>query len=555
MLKRVTSILIIVALFLFAGSCIKDTLDLKRFSSDFELSPGLEIPVGYGSLSIDDLLKRFDKNGYVKLDSGGLLYFTYSSDFISTDANTAFQIPNQIYNQFFIRTEVPVPVSIPFGDSAVIMKTNNYQFDFGKNEKIDSMVVKSGTLQFNFRSSFRNIGNLEIRCSNIIKGGKPYYKKMQVSNIAGNFQNTVNDDITGATIYFQHSSDSTLIPLNFKLVLDGSTSPPNPLRPTDSVSIDFAFNNLQYKIIYGNVGYKSFVNQAGSIPVDIFKPSFGGNISFVNPTFDISVVNSFGIPISILLTNVSAVSTKNNVTTNITFPPGYNPIPIKYPSVTELGQSKTTIIGFDSIQPSMTTVINTSPSAFNFTAAGYSDTLKLSQLNFIEDTSKFKATIEVTLPLWFRTGDLSLQDTVAFDFANILGSGGKLNSDAIQLAMIRLAIDNGLPIDVRIQAYFTDASHQFIDSLFLDNLPQIPSAIIDNVTLAVTGSTSKESIASLDNAKIRKLKNTKWIVIKATLATTDFNTKPALKVKFYKKYKLGFKLYVKSQVKITNNNI
>jgi hypothetical protein len=203
----------------------------------------------------------------------------------------------------------------------------------------------------------------------------------------------------------------------------------------------------------------------------------------------------------------------------------------------------------------MTTVINTSPSSFNFTAGGYSDTLKLSQQNFIADTSKFKATIEVTLPMWFRTGDFSLQDTVAFDFANILGSGGKLNSDAIQLAMIRLVIDNGLPIDVRMQAYFTNSSYQVIDSMFLDNLPQIPSAAIDNVTAAVTGSTNKESIASLDNVKIRKIKDTKWIVIKATLATTNFKTNPALKVKFYKKYKLGFKLYVKAQVKITNKNI
>src|SRR5664279_335416 len=158
MFKRVSSVLIIVALFLFAGSCIKDTLDMNKFSKDFELMPGLAIPVGYGNLTIGDLLNRFNKTGYFSQDDSGLLLLAYNSEFISIPANTAFQVPNQIYNQFYIRSEVLFPTLIPLNDSAVIQKVNNYAFDFGKNEKIDSMVVKSGTLQFNFLSSFRNLG-------------------------------------------------------------------------------------------------------------------------------------------------------------------------------------------------------------------------------------------------------------------------------------------------------------------------------------------------------------------------------------------------------------
>ena len=548
--KRVTSISVIVTLILLAGSCVKDTLEIKKFSSQIELNPGFSLPAGYGSLSIDDLLSRFDKNGYVKLDSAGLLYFSYSSDFISIPANTAFQIPNQLYNQFFIRSEVPVPVLIPVGDSAVIHKTNNYAFNFGKNEKIDSMVIKTGTLQYNFLSSFRNVGNLEIRSNGIRKGGKPYYKKVQVSSQAGNFQTTINDDISGSTIYFQQINDTTFIPLDFKLVLDGS---PSPLRPSDSVRIDFSFNNLEYHIIYGNIGYKSFVNQTGSIPVDIFNPKFKGNISFVNPTFDISVDNSFGIPIKILLTNVNAISAKDNSKTNISFPPGYNPISINYPAISQMGQSKNTIIGFDSIQPGMTTVINTNPSAFNFTAAGFSDTVKLSQLNFISDTSKFKATIQVTLPLWFRAGDYALQDTIAFDFANILG-GGKFSSDAIDLAEVRLTVDNGLPIDVKMQVYFVNSAYQALDSMFIDNQPQVQSGVLDN-NFKVIQNTKKVNDVSLDNGRIKKIKNTKWAIVVASLTTTKYTTNPSLKVKFYKSYKLGFKLFVKAKVKVTNNNI
>lgn len=533
---------------LFAVSCIKDTLDMNRFSKSIEISPGLAMPVGYGSLSIDDMLKRFNNTGYVKTDSSGLIYFAYSSDFFSIPANSAFQIPNQIYNQFFIRSEVPVPVLIPVSDSVVLEKVNNYAFNFGQNEKIDSMVVKAGTLQYNFLSSFRNIGNLEIRSTGILKGGKPYYKKVQVSSETGNYQTTVTDDISGSTIYFQRLNDTTFIPLDFKLVLSGST---NPLRPTDSVRIDFSFNNFQYKIIYGNIGYKSFISQTGSIPVDLFNPNFGGNISFVNPTFDISVNNSIGIPIKILLSNVNAFSAKSNITTNITFPPGHNPISINYPSISEIGKTKNTIISFDSITPSMTNVINTHPSVFNFTTSGYSDTSNLKQQNFISDTSKFKATIEVTLPMWFRAGDFSMQDTIAFNFSNILGNGGTFSSDNIQLAMLRLAVNNGLPIDVKMQVYFADSAYHVLDSLYTSTLPQIPSAMVDNSTSIVTSPTSQVSDASIDNAKILKIKNTKWALVKASLTTAQYVQNPGLKVKIFSSYKLGFNIYVKAQVKVT----
>ena len=135
MLKRVISYLVIAAMVLFAGSCIKETLDMNRFSNSIEITPGLAMPVGYGSLSIGDLLNRFNKTGYIKTDSSGLVSFAYSSDLVSVDANTAFRIPNQIYDQFFIRSDVPVPVLIPATDSVVIQKSNNYAFNFGNNGK------------------------------------------------------------------------------------------------------------------------------------------------------------------------------------------------------------------------------------------------------------------------------------------------------------------------------------------------------------------------------------------------------------------------------------
>ena len=79
--------------------------------------------------------------------------------------------------------------------------------------------------------------------------------------------------------------------------------------------------------------------------------------------------------------------------------------------------------------------------------------------------------------------------------------------------------------------------------------PQIPSASVDNSTSIVTSPTAKVSDASLDNAKIIKIKNTKWALVKASLTTAQYAQ--GLKVKVYSSYKLSFNLYIKAQVKVT----
>jgi hypothetical protein len=200
----------------------------------------------------------------------------------------------------------------------------------------------------------------------------------------------------------------------------------------------------------------------------------------------------------------------------------------------------------------MTTVINTNPSVFNFDVDGYSDTTKLTQQNFITDKSKFIATMEVTLPMWFRAGDFALEDTIQFDFSKI--GGGTFTTDNIQFANLRLSIVDSLPIDAKMQVYFADSTFQVLDSMFTDTQPQIPSAVVDTTTYKIISTSSKTSDAILDNVKIKKIKNTKWALVKASLSTFQYKQNTGLRVKFYNSYKLKYQLSIKAQVKVTDKN-
>lgn len=543
MIRR-TPLILVAAIIMLMGSCIKDELNMDKFSKRMELTPGLAIPVGYGNLTVRDLLKKFDTTGGIRTGNDSLLYLAYSTDFLSFPASAIFTLPDQLYNQFFIKSDYSVPIV----DSVVLSKSQDYAFALGKDEKIDSMVVKSGKIVYTFRSSFRNTAAIAIQSDFITKNGHPYSQRFNIGNTTGDFQASFEYDISGSTIRFKRSSDSSFIPIDFKLTLFQSSF---PVRVNDSVNVDLVFSNLDYHIVYGNVGYKNFLNETSSISVNLFNPSVKGSIDFANPEFNIKVKNSFGIPMKINLTNVSAYSEKNNITTNITFPPDENPVTILCPDINQIGRSQETNITFNNIVPTMADVIKTDPSKFDLTVSGYSDTTS-HQIQFITDTSNLKATMEVNLPMWFRAGDFAFEDTVAFDLQNLIGIKN-FTPEMIKDVFMRLVVDNGMPLDVKMQVYFADAGYQVLDSMFTDNTPQVPSGVL-NADYRVVQKTQKMNDVEIDNAKISRIKDAKWAFVKAAITTTQYAQNPSLKVKFYSDYTLHFELYLKSVVKLTENN-
>jgi hypothetical protein len=524
-------------------SCFKDDLDLSKVSERFEITPGIAMPVGYGSLTISDMLNRFDSTNFIKEDSlTGLLMIVYDAQLLSYRASDIIDVPDQKFDQFFVRSEISLPQII---DSVVVKKNKNYGFTLNQDEEIDSLVMNSGILRYDISSSFLNTGILEISSPKMFKNSRPYFQRMQVGNNTGDFHAVIDYDLTNASLQLTRSNDSTYVPLFFKLTLynDG-----NPLRSGDSVLVDISFLDLDFHILYGNIGYKSFLNYPGEIQMNLFQNPLGGEIEFAEPSFDINIQNSFGVPIVVQLSDVSTESERTGQNVNITFPPDENPITILYPALEEMGQTKETVVTFDNISPPINQVIKTEPGKLKFTADAYTDTSLQATGNFIIDTSKFIADLNVNLPLWLRAGNFALEDTMGFDLKEMFD-----NPAIIDTLILKLDVDNGLPMDLGIQIMFTDENYNVLDILYDPSyLPQVGSGKLD-ASFRVnqeTGKTSRSTLGSLGPAKIKRIENAKFVIISASITTTDFNTDPDLKVKFYSDYKLDFKLAVKARLRI-----
>jgi hypothetical protein len=524
-------------------SCFKDDIDLGKVSERFEITPGIAMPVGYGSLTINDLLNRFDSTGFVREDSAtGLLMIVYDAQLLSYKASDIIEVPDQKFDQFFVRSEISLPQII---DSVVVKKSKNYGFTLNQDEEIDSLVMNSGILRYDIRSSFLNTGTLEISSPKMFKNKRPYFQRMQIGNSTGDYHGVIDYDLTNTSLQLTRSNDSTYIPLFFKLTLKNDG---NPLRSGDSVLVDIFFLGLDFHILYGNIGYKSFMNYQGEIQMNLFQNPLGGEIEFAQPSFDINIQNSFGVPIVVQLSAVSTESDRTGQSVNITFPPDENPINIEYPSLSELGNTKETVVTFDNISPPINQVIKTEPGKLKFTADAYTDTSKQVSGNFIIDTSKFVADLNVNLPMWLRAGNFALEDTMEFNLKDMFS-----NTALIDTLVLKLDVENGLPMDLGIQIMFTDSNYNVLDVLYDPSyLPQVRSGKLDsNFKIdQETGKTGWSTLGSLGPAKVKRIESAKWAIISASITTTNFNTDPDLKVKFYSDYKLDFKLAVKARLRI-----
>lgn len=533
------------------GGCIIDTIDLEHFSDRFELTPGIALPLGYGSLGMDDLIARFDSTGFVKKDASGLLELRYNSVLLSLLASDVVSIPDQHFDQFFVRSDIALPTII---DSVVLNKSKDYAFSLQPDERIDSIVLKAGDFHFSIQSTFQHTGRLVVSSSFIMKNGKPWKEEFYIGNTSESYQGEFDRDLNGLTLHLLHRNDSTLLPLNFSLTLYSDDG--QPLKPSDQVTIDLGLLNIGFRLIYGNIGYKELLAQQGSILVNLFEKSdIGGIVEFEDPKFSLQIDNTNGMPILMEFTNVYSSSERKNITVPISFPPAENPVQIDYPAINEIGLSKQTLFTFENSDPPFKDVMQTEPNNISFTTRAYTDISKANSTNFVLDTSRFTASVNVILPLWLRAGEFVLRDTIDFDFQNMLGEKERSLIDTL---IVYLEVNNGLPLNVGVQLTFVDASYQVLDSLFDPvSLPQVPSGKLsaDYTVDQQTGKTLKKTYIGIGKDKIQQIENTRYAIISAELNTTDFPTNPSLRVKFYDYYKLDFKLATKALLRINNDNI
>ena len=497
-----------------ASACVdeKYTLDSKKRSSENVIDPVLGLPLLYSSkMTVLETMMRYLGPEKVGEYADKTVYFKYENIKFPFDV-TAMNIDLPTPPGGFMDTIDNNTAA--FGTWAVVSgraETNslkNYGFVFLGSEQIDKIDMNPFVLNViisdcDFTAPAGS--TVTVTFSQLKKGGVAFTTPpitLPALPLSSAF--TATFPLSGYSLELVGNA----FPINYKVSLATSS---NPATGTMNIQTRFGSSgsSLDWNTIYGYLGTK-VTEVSNSVPITLFEDV--QNMIFEDPKVNVTVVNSFGIEMSMRVLNVQ---TTGKTTTNVGFLSNADSIFATFPtSITAPADTtKRTWDKTNTASQTIATALNTSPSSLNYKirAIAYPRG-KQSGLNFIKRTSTMDCNLDVTLPLYGKCEKYSIIDTIPFDYAEFFGNGKYIE--------FKVLVDNGLPCDGTMTMTFLEENNTPKDTIASD-LTIIKSAPISGEEASGT----TETLFRLKYDRLQNLPDIKKCAVKLMFRSTDNGTK------------------------------
>lgn len=533
----------------FTWSCDEylDQFNMDRLSTEVELTPSIAAPLAYGSFSIQDILEVMnDSAGLISVGDDDLIYIYYSDTAFSMYAEELIEIPAHISSETYISTDIDIIEwnALSEGESLPFYKDEVLSFTIEPEDRIDSILIKSGTLNLHAYSQFHHAGELNITSSEIVdEDGEILDTTFIISQEDGTFEEFSEMNLSGYKVLMDIVGDEAVAIINFNLTLIKSAA---GISADEEAGIILTFEDIKYSSVFGHIAPREITDINESIDIEFFDNlDEVPEVYFADPQFNITVHNSFGIPISLEIITFSARSFMDGTYTDLVFEDETtNPFLVGSPTVDQLGQVVSTAKYYNKETTNIDVLLSSVPDKIDlsFTASSGNPDGSTEQ-NFLLDTSKIVLEAEVILPVWFSTTGYTLRDTLDIALDSLLA-----NLEFIESLGFRLTTTNEWPLELSAQIYFLNNLDERIDSLFEDR-----TVIIEAAPVNAEGELDDSFLAphvvhvEITAADLEDLEDatTMMLVIKAITAENGGPT-----VKFYSRYMLDYQLSVHADLRI-----
>ncbi|MES2591286.1 MAG: hypothetical protein V4608_05335 [Bacteroidota bacterium] len=535
--KRITFFLVTAVLVSSITSCIKDNFEFDKLTA-IEWNPNLAVPLVYSSLSIKDMLAKNAAQGLIVVGSDDFCTLVYRSNLFSLVASEVITIPNNQPPPFSAALSSGQISAFGLAGTITVPYSQTITFDSGVNgPKIDSLFLKTGTIDISLSSDFKYNGQIKIILPAAKKNGVVFSHIIPFS-YTGTVPVLANATLDLAGYRFDMTNGGTAFNefvANFEVTLSGSGT---PIAPSDQITLSQSLNNMTFSKIFGDIGQISLSPDVDSVDIGIFKNVLGtGSFTLADPKIKVIISNSYGVPIQANMSQFEGY-TPGGIATAITGSP--NPLPIQSPTFSQIGQVLTDSFSLNNTNSNIASIINNTPKYLIYKINSQTNPAGgTTHNNFVLDTSRFNVGMEVELPLHGTATNFVLLDTIPFEFGSTLPK-------EVESALIRTYNSNGFPFDVNMQVYFTDSLYTKLDSLVIPNQLILQSGIVNSTTGMVTAPTSTTYDAVLTKSRLDNLATAKYLLVKAIANTTNGG---ATNVKIYTHYKVDLKLGLQVQIK------
>ena len=412
------------------------------------------------------------------------------------------------------------------GSGTVTVNQNNtVAFSPSAGIEIDSLGLKSGTLAFVFNSDFQFSGNASVNIvlPDLKLNGQPFNKTIPINNLNGTTSKTY--DISGYTFDMTDGGTTfNAIPMQYAVTLNYTGG---SVGPTDNIEIVSSIESLAFSKVFGDFGQQIISTDRDSILIRIFENSSSGSFQLTNPKLRIDVTNSFGFPVQLDFTTLESITTNTipSVVTPIEYlgnTPPFTLMTIGAPGISQMGQSVTSSIEINNSNSDFATLMEPTPKYVHHAIQAVSNPAGGASSNFITDESLLIIDTQVELPLEGYANGWGLIDTLAFEF-------GEGSFENIEEMLFRINVDNALPVNARLQLYFTDSVFNVLDSL-MDGRTELFESGVVNSDGKVTAATNKITDIIVDQERAPKITRAKYIIVWAEAETYNAGSNQIVKI-------------------------
>ncbi|MHB9140788.1 MAG: hypothetical protein ACYC25_02815 [Paludibacter sp.] len=515
------------SLILLFVSC-EANIDLHNISPEISIDPDLVVPLGGASVNLGDILANNDSQHLFTNNTNEISFQSFdSTEFIFPVLNLT-EIPPILTKTINLSPDAVVTFPANFDIPSIY---SNQDFDLGLNkvvatERIDSIKIASATLGIKITVENLDIdpGNLKMTLS--FSEGK--LRMLDGSSSSFEFSPKAfnqTENVSFANFVMNTSGGANGIPLGIKLDAN-SGSLPLTVGPNSKINIEFTFNNLDWRVMYGKFDLSKIASTAQQIALDLDTKLPNGVFKLYNPQIDISAVSNIGMKLGFRLDYLKAFTTTDTVYAQFdgtkTFTSFFDNKPA-LPGDTATLRLRT----FDKDWGQTDKLIANKPKTLEYKFTAFNDTQNDNTQNFITPDGKIKVYLKTTIPFQFGAGSYyQFNDTINNIFKTLSDALNQFAVADIQSTSLVLNISNGLPVKTELSISMLDSLGNEINlSTDFTKYYEMNAGQVDVNGIVQKGKeTNQQLIITVTKDQLTEIRKAKRIAYKVRVAGADINS-------------------------------
>ena len=505
-------LLILLTLVVMMAGCVKSTINLDRVSERVGISPGFVIAAVKGDVTLGDIV---ESNDTLFFDDLGLMKIVFREDSVINYGVSDFysSFPAGSYSAFY-----------PLGPTLEVEEDTLLDINPGSGIEIVEMGVITGSVDYTVTTTCTFPSMIRIEFPTIDDGGSPlvdtiFMSPSETRSGTISFNNVVADLSTDTEQAYNR------LPFIFRLIPQGVVT-----DLPGTVNIDISMEEPEFDYIKGYFGQQTEMAEPDTLStgLDELFSKISGSFEISNPIIRVNYVNSFGLPLRVQADvtgkDADGVETSlNRAPEDLLFPT----------SMVQRSVESTFVIDRDNSD--LPELVSSLPGEIIFGGSGsINPDGKTATPNIIFGDSRFKADVEVEVPMEFWINNLQLTDTVENFF--MADENGDSPLDMLSSLELRMYINNGFPLGGSISITMYDSLNSQVLSTLTTGTFFEPAPVDANgrVTSPAENTTTISMTEQfLDDAVVADR-----MIVTFTLFTTGSGSQD---VKIYSDYHIEFK--------------